>query len=201
MKIKQIALLTCLIGLLGFSAQTISAQVQRTNVLTDWDKTKPAYLDKFSDEGDENQIASLKQRTIDLMIAREKLSNVDLETGKREDLLTSGDVRKRVMSAVKLVWSQDNLDSRTGDILAGWNLAKEDPNYEPFDDASYLLDSWQGVRIFPDGKSAEAVVTGRLVFDYQSRSVPDRLFQSQIKLVFENGNWLFEDTVAIWLDE
>lgn len=201
MKIKQIALLTFFITLLGFSAQSISAQVQRSNVLSDWDKTKPAYVEKFSDEGDENIITSLKSRTIELMIARVELSNVDLETAKRKDLLTSDEVRNNVKSEVKLVWSKDNLDRRTEDILAGWNLAKEDPNYEPYTDASYSLDSWQGVRISPDGKSAEAVVTGRLIFDHESGTISDSLFQSQIKLVLENGTWLFEDTVAIWLGE
>jgi hypothetical protein len=201
MKIKQIALLTFFITLLGFSAQSISAQVQRANVLSDWNKTKPAYLEKFSDEGGENQIISLKARTIELMIDRVELSNVDSETAKRKDLLTSVEVRNNVNSAVKLVWSNDHLDMRTSDILAGWNLAKEDPNYEPYTDVNYSLDSWQGIRISPDGKSAEAVVTGRLIFDYRSRTMSDSLFQSQIKLVLENGIWLFEDTVAIWLGE
>lgn len=195
---RRITITIMLLGLFGLSAQAIHAQVQRSNSISQWEKLKPKIVDSFNYVGDENLIESLKGRVVDLMEQRATLSNVDAQTAQRDDLESSPDIQNTVEQNVAKVWSSRNLENRTSDIIAGWNIAKLDPNYRPFIQAKYDLDSWQGIRVADDGRSAYAVLTGTMTYVYDDSVVRDSLDQTQLTVVKENGIWLLDDTVAVF---
>ena len=198
---KQIALTLLILGIVGFSAQGIYAQVQKSNSISQWDDLKPKLEESFADVGDEKLIESLRGKIVELMEARAALSNVDVTTAQRTDLESSSEIRQTVEDLVSKVWTSRNLSKRTHDIIAGWNIAKLDPNYRPFTKAEYKLESWQGIRVAEDGLSAEAIVTGTMTYGYGNMVIADSLDQSQIKLVNENGVWFLDDTVAVFVGE
>lgn len=194
---RQIVFTVLMLGLVGFSAQGIYAQVQNSNSISEYDDLKPKLKESFADVGDDTLVQSLRGRVVELMEARAALSNVDVTTAQRTDLESSPEIRQRVEQQVSKVWNSRTLTKRTDDIIAGWNIAKLDPNYKPFTKAEYELDSWQGIRVAEDGLSAEAVVTGTMTYIHDDGFIADSLDQSQIKVVKENGVWLLEDTLAI----
>lgn len=198
---KYMVSLTLVVALIGFSAQGILAQVKKSNSLSRWDTLKPKIEETFTDSGDVKLVAYLRDRTVELMKARAALSNVDVETAQRSDLDASPQIREYVKQQVLQVWSARNIDIKTDDIIAGWNIAKLDPNYRPFNRAGYSLNSWQGIRVSKDEQAAEVVVTGTMNYDYGDRVVSDSLDQSQIKLVKENGSWLMDETVEVFTGE
>jgi hypothetical protein len=201
MKKRHIAVTILIFAFTGFSVQSIYAQVQKSNSISQWADLKPKFEESFLDVGDEKLVELLRARTIELMEARATLSNVDSITAQRTDLDSSTEILKTVQQKVSKVWTSRNLANSTADIIAGWNLAKLDPNYEPFTKAVYNLDSWQGIRVAENGLSANVVVTGNMTYVFEDRVVRDNLFQSQITVVKENGVWLLDDTVAIFLGE
>jgi hypothetical protein len=196
---KQIALTILIFGLVGFTAQGIYAQVQKSNSISQWDKLKPKLEESFADVGDEKLVESLRERIVGLMEARATLSNVDATTAQRTDLQSSSEIRQTVEELVSKVWTSRNLTKRTDDIIAGWNIAKLHPNYRPFTNARYVLDSWQGIRVAEGRLSAEAIVTGTMTYVYDDGAIADSLDQSQIKVVKENGIWLLDETVMVYV--
>ena len=196
---KHIALIFMTLGIAGFSAQSIYAQVQKSNSISQWDNLKPKLEESFADVGDEKLIESLRGKIVELMEARAALSNVDVTTAQRTDLESSSEIRQTVEDLVSKVWTSRNLSKRTDDIIAGWNLAKLDPNYRPFTNAKYVLDSWQGIRVAEGGLSAEANVTGTMTYVYDDEAIADSLDQSQIRVIKENGIWLLDETVMVYV--
>lgn len=196
---KQIALTIMILGFAGFSAQSIYAQVQKSNSISQWDDLKPKLEESFADVGDEKLVESLRGRIVELMEARATLSNVDVTTAQRTDLEASSEIRQTVQELVSKVWTSRNLTKRTDNIIAGWNIAKLDPNYRPFTNAKYVLDSWQGIRVAEGGLSAEANVTGTMTYVYDDEAIADSLDQSQIKVAKENGIWLLDETVMVYV--
>lgn len=196
---KQIALTIMILGFAGFSAQSIYAQVQKSNSISQWDDLKPKLEESFADVGDEKLVESLRGRIVELMEARATLSNVDVTTSQRTDLEASSEIRQTVQELVSKVWTSRSLTKRTDNIIAGWNIAKLDPNYRPFTNAKYVLDSWQGIRVAEGGLSAEANVTGTMTYVYDDEAIADSLDQSQIKVAKENGIWLLDETVMVYV--
>jgi hypothetical protein len=194
---RHIAFTILILGFVGFSAQGIYAQVEKSISISQWDNLKPKLEESFADVGEETLVESLRGRILDLMEARATLSNVDSLTAQRTDLESSPEIRQTIEQQVSKVWTSRNLTQRTGDIIAGWNIAKLDPNYRPFTKAAYELDSWQGIRVAEDSLSAEAIVTGTMTFVHVDGVIADSLDQSQIKLVNENGMWLLDETVSV----
>lgn len=194
---KHILITVLIAGLVGLSAQGIYAQVQKSNSISQWDDLKPKMEESFADVGDEELVDFLRENTVKLLEARATLSNVDAITAQRSDLDSSPEILQRVEQQVSKVWTSRNLNKRTADIIAGWNIAKLDPHYQPFEKADYDLKSWQGIRVANDGLSAYVVVTGTMKYVYDDRVVSDSRDQSQITVVKENGVWLLDDTVAL----
>jgi len=201
MKKRHIALTILVIGLAGFSAQGISAQVQKSKSLSQWESLKPKLENGFSDSGDQEMLQFLRGKIVQLMESRAKLSNVDSITAQRTDLASSPEVLKIVEQNVSKVWTSRNLEPRSADIVAGWDIAKLDPKYKPFINAEYKLDSWQGLRVAEDGNSAFGVVTGTMQYIYDDRIVSDSRDQSQLNLIKENGVWLLDEAVGVFVGE
>jgi hypothetical protein len=198
MKIQKPLVIIAIVGIVGFAGQAIASQFTASSQNSSNLNPKLILIENFPSQGDSQLIEQLKVRTIQLLEARVTLSNVDQETAQRTDLLVAKDVRSRVQDLVEQVWSKERLNSATQDILEGWNLGKEDPNYEPFNSAVYLLDSWQGVQVSPDGTSARAVVTGRMKFVYSDKTSGTSEFQDQITMVFQDGEWLLDEASAVY---
>jgi hypothetical protein len=198
---KHLAISILALAIAGLSVQSISAQVQKSKAISQWDELKPKIQESAPDSGDQKLIDFLRGKAISLMEDRAALSNVDSATAQRTDLDSDPEVAEDVEQRVSKVWTSRNLKNRTADIIAGWNIAKLDPNYIPFKKAAYLLDSWQGIQVSEDGLSANVVITGTMTYVYDVHTVSDSKDQTQIKLVNENGVWLLDDTVAVFTGE
>lgn len=198
MKISKPLAIIAVVGLLGFAGQAIASQLNASSQKSTNQNSKLTLIENLANQGSPELIDQLKLRAIQLLEARATLSNVDQATAKRNDLLVAEDVRARAEDLVERVWSKENLKARTQDILEGWNIAKDDPSYEPFDTAVYKLFSWQGVQVSADGKSAFAVSTGSMTFAFPGKTMGTEEFQDQITMVYQDGEWLLDEAFAVY---
>lgn len=194
---KQYVAAGIVILLIGFSAQKIIAQVNHSNSLSQWADKHHHLVTAFANEGDVQEIEGLKSRVIELIKMRAELSNVDAETAGRSDIRTSSQIAERIKQMVSKVWAAERVDERVKTMVSAWDYAKSVPNYMPFENADYLLDSWQGITISDSGQNAYVVVTGQVQMKYKDHVVSDSLEQSQIELVKQKGVWLFDSTVVV----
>lgn len=195
-KLKTIGIVG-IVAVVGFVGLAIANQTHSANQLSKFQLSKPAIIQNFSDDGDPSLVAEVKISVIQLIEARANLSNVDAQTAQRNDILESEDVRSRVQELVKDVWAKEKVSSSVGDILRGWDLAKEDPDYAPWMSSKYEVESWQGVHVSSDGNSAQAALTGRMAFTSPLYKWGEFLGQDQVTLMKQDGEWRLSKAIKV----
>lgn len=185
------------VAMVGFSGLAIVNQMHSANQLSKFQLSKPALIESFADGGDPALIAEVKISAIQLIEARANLSNVDAQTAQRNDIIEAEDVRLRVQELVSRVWAKKKVSSSVGDILRGWDLAKEDPDYAPWMSSKYEVESWQGVHVSSDGNSAQVALTGRMAFTSPITKWGEFLGQDQVTLVKQDGEWRLSKAIKV----
>jgi hypothetical protein len=181
---------------------TVVISVRNASATSEIDFKKPSLINNYSSSGDAAAIETLKTRTVKLLEMKAVIFNGGVYSTSEEGFQGIADWAFDSDSnvvALEHLWSKRNLTERSNALKAIWKLAEADRYTIPIN-ATYQVDSWQGVRIADDEKSATVVVTGRIFFKYWANSNRDVLDQSQIKLVNENGVWLLDEVVAVNID-
>jgi len=199
MKNKSFLIKALVIAAFAILVPTVVISVRNASATSEIDFKKPSLITNYSSSGDAAAIEKLKTRTVKLLGMKAVIFNGGYystsENGAQGIPEWAFDSDSNVVALTHL-WSRRNLTEKSKELKAIWKLAEADRYTVPIK-ATYQVDSWQGVRISEDGKSATVVVTGRIFFKYWANSNLDVLDQSQIKLVNENGVWLLDEVVAV----
>ena len=199
MKNKSFLIKVLVIAAFAILVPTVVISVRNASATSEIDFKKPSLITNYSSSGDAAAIEKLKTRTVKLLGMKAVIFNGGYystsENGAQGIPEWAFDSESNVVALTHL-WSKRNLTEKSKELKAIWKLAEADRYTVPVK-ATYQVDSWQGVRISDDGKSATVVVTGRIFFKYWANSNLDVLDQSQIKLVNENGVWLLDEVVAV----
>jgi hypothetical protein len=202
MKNKSFLIKVLVIAAFAILVPTVVISVRNASATSEIDFKKPSLITNYSSSGDAAAIETLKTRTVKLLEMKAVIFNGGVYSTSEEGFQGIAewaiDSDSNVV-ALEHLWSKRNLTERSKKLKAIWKLAEADRYTIPIK-ATYQVDSWQGVRIADDGKSATVVVTGRIFFKYWANSNLDVLDQSQIKLVNENGVWLLDEVVAVNID-
>jgi hypothetical protein len=202
MKNKSFLIKVLVIAAFAILVPTVVISVRNASATSEIDFKKPSLITNYSSSGDAAAIETLKTRTVKLLEMKAVIFNGGVYSTSEEGFQGIAewaiDSDSNVV-ALEHLWSKRNLTERSKKLKAIWKLAEADRYTIPIK-ATYQVDSWQGVRIADDGKSATVVVTGRIFFKYWANSNLDVLDQSQIKLANENGVWLLDEVVAVNID-
>ena len=202
MKNKSLVIRVLVIAGLAVLLPTIVISVRNASATSEINFKRPSLISNYGSSGDAAEIEKLKTNTVKLLEMKAVIFNGGVystsQNGFQGIAEWAVDSDSNVV-ALEHLWSKRNLTERSKALKAIWKLAETDRYTIPIK-ATYQVDSWQGVRIADDGKSATVVVTGRIFFKYWANSNLDVLNQSQIKLVNENGVWLLDEVVAVNID-
>jgi hypothetical protein len=202
MKNKSFLIKVLVIAAFAILVPTVVISVRNASATSEIEFKKPSLITNYTSSGDAAAIETLKTRTVKLLEMKAVIFNGGVYSTSEEGFQGIAewaiDSDSNVV-ALEHLWSKRNLTERSKKLKAIWKLAGADRYTIPIK-ATYQVDSWQGVRIADDGKSATVVVTGRIFFKYWANSNLDVLDQSQIKLVNENGVWLLDEVVAVNID-